>query len=482
VAAADTRRRSFSLGEQLAIAACAATVALLAVRGLGDRSLWRDEGLSAVAATGSFGEFRADVRFEPQFALYNGLLRGWAVFGSSEFMLRLMSLVFAVATVPVVYAIARRLFGKRVAVIAAALLTLNRLFLGYAREARPYAFALLLVSVATLCLLRALDKPDDGSHWSIWVLTAAAAALSHPFVGGTAVFAHIAVLIARRRSIPWRTIVVRAALPATVVGAAWLFMFHFGTAQLDWIPPNTLKGALYVGYSLVGDTKRLVVGYALGLVVLAVTAVRSDDARTYRLATNSAMVACFFITPFAVAIMASTVQPLLIDRYFIAMVPPLVILVAAGLGQLRPTSAILATTAVLALSIPTALSVQVSPKQDWRSAAAIIVASARQDDVVVGAPVGIAALRYYLDRAGRPSPLAMDGDPFLEQKLGRAQPCHLGVVWIIGDRVESGEPVRRFLAATHEVVRSVALEGLTVLRLERRATAGPTRPIAESCS
>jgi uncharacterized membrane protein len=111
---------------------------VFAVKGINQNSFWLDEGVSVVGVSGSTGDLAAEVKFEPQFGLYHLLLRGWAVFGTSEFVLRSFSVVCAVLTVPVLYAITRRLFDRRVATAAVAFLAVNRLFLGYGREARPH--------------------------------------------------------------------------------------------------------------------------------------------------------------------------------------------------------------------------------------------------------------------------------------------------------------------------------------------------------
>ena len=61
--------------------------------------------------------------------LYYVLLHGWIALGDSEFTVRALSAIFAVATIPVVYGLTRRIFRGRAALTAALLLALNSFFI-----------------------------------------------------------------------------------------------------------------------------------------------------------------------------------------------------------------------------------------------------------------------------------------------------------------------------------------------------------------
>src|ERR1700687_4805193 len=66
--------------------------------------------------------------------------------GTGEVALRLPSALAGGATVPVVWAIGRELTGRRAALVAAALVAVNPLFVWYSQEARAYALLVLTVA------------------------------------------------------------------------------------------------------------------------------------------------------------------------------------------------------------------------------------------------------------------------------------------------------------------------------------------------
>ena len=70
-------------------------------------------------------------------SLYHLLLFGWVrVAGSSEIAVRSFSAVAGIASVAVLFLLARRLAGVRVALWAGLLMAVNPLYVRYAQEAR----------------------------------------------------------------------------------------------------------------------------------------------------------------------------------------------------------------------------------------------------------------------------------------------------------------------------------------------------------
>jgi mannosyltransferase len=470
--------------ELFVVVASVAATAVLSLRGLARRSFWLDEGVSAFAATGPISRLVGHAQSEPNFGLYYVLLRGWSVFGTSEFTFRLLSVVLAVLTVPVVYATARRLWDGWIAATAAVLFSVNGFILGYAQEARPYALVVFASALATLLLLRAIDQPERFSRWVAWAIAAAFTMLAHTF-GASIVVAHVIVLVVRRESVPVRTIVKAAALPAGVLVLFGIAMLRAGNQRVGWIPTVSPDRLAVVAYTTAGGRNAwLFAGYAIALVVLVVVIVRATDERRRRLLYGAAVGACLLVTPFLVALIATPVQSLFEPRYFIVCVPPLVVLVAAGVGQLRPAIAALAVVVLVVCSMPTALSPwRGSRDEDWRGAVALVEPTASPDDLVVVARFGVLGLRYYLERSGPPDrmPSSVSSEGFLDGRNVLLHPCHLQRVWVIVEQKAAGDDVGRELAPSHEPVEVVQLAGVRVTRFERRASAGPAVTRGQPC-
>src|SRR5690242_15785637 len=83
----------------LPLAAVLAVGALLRLRHLGKKSLWLDEATSVGFARTSWPEFVTIVRTrEANMVAYHLLLRAWIQLGTSEWVVRLLSALFSIAT------------------------------------------------------------------------------------------------------------------------------------------------------------------------------------------------------------------------------------------------------------------------------------------------------------------------------------------------------------------------------------------------
>jgi uncharacterized membrane protein len=125
---------------------------------LGAQSLWYDEAFSVLVARADWATAARLLSVDLHPPLYYLVLRaGLVALGSSEFAVRFVSVIPAVLMVPLMWVLARRLFDRLTAHLAAALVCLSPLFVWYAREARMYSQATMLGLAATYTLVRAQD-------------------------------------------------------------------------------------------------------------------------------------------------------------------------------------------------------------------------------------------------------------------------------------------------------------------------------------
>ncbi len=133
-------------------------LALRAAR-LDFQPLWWDEGYSVWFATHALADMARLTAEDIHPPLYYALLRVWTqLFGPGPISLRLLSVVFGVLAIPVVYMAARRILNsRRAAIIAALLLAINPLHVYYSQEVRMYGLVALL---------------SAGILWAAWELFA----------------------------------------------------------------------------------------------------------------------------------------------------------------------------------------------------------------------------------------------------------------------------------------------------------------------
>jgi mannosyltransferase len=389
----------------LSVAAIVSAVLMLA--SLGQRPLWFDETVSVEAArlsTPSLAHYVATI--ESNMSLYHVLLHLWLGLGSGDGFARALSVVFGLMTLPVLFALARRLFDVRTAAIAVVLLAANVNFVGHAREARGYSLAVLLVTVSSLFLVRAVQ--DGGRReWLLFGVVGVFAVYAH-MLAALAIAAQLGSVVILRRRIPMQPLVWTAAVMTLLLAPlATALALHPQRRQIDWITeprPRQLPG-LFVWFTESWTLSALFAAAGLLALGAAVTEWRRD--RTGLRIWRYVLIVAWLVVPPVAAFVISFAQPVYLYRYFLVCLPALVILVAAGFARLD-RSWIVVTVTVIAVALSVRTTAECTPgcvigDDDWRSAAAYVNAHLRPGDGVIFDP---AALRtpfaHYLPPSQRP--------------------------------------------------------------------------------
>lgn len=188
--------------------------------GLATPSPWRDEVASVVAANRSWPDLwsllhHVDLVHGLYYVLVHPVLAVWP----SVTPLRLLSMLAMALTAALVVRIGRRLASTPVGVCAGLLLVLSPMASRYAQEARPFAWAALFATAATLALVRALaayrgerEPPRRAGRWAVaeatplWIGYGALLGLAILFnvVGGAVVLVHAGFVAADLRQTPAR--------------------------------------------------------------------------------------------------------------------------------------------------------------------------------------------------------------------------------------------------------------------------------------
>ena len=131
---------------------------------LTNQSLWYDEGVSLVVTdsrsiadtyTALWDRAGGD-KYQPVYFL---LLAQWrALFGDSELVLRLMSVLPGSAALVFVFAAARRLFDEKHALWTTLYMSVSAFWICYSQEVRPYALLFLFAAAQLYLVSAALDS------------------------------------------------------------------------------------------------------------------------------------------------------------------------------------------------------------------------------------------------------------------------------------------------------------------------------------
>lgn len=152
----------------------ALTLVAIALRMATERSFWVDEAISVRQARLPMGEMLHDLRTTDVHPPLHFLVL-WVsarVLGTAEWAVRMPSVIFGAALVPVLYGAAREAFDRRTARVAAALAVPAPFLVWYSQEARMYALFMLVGVLSVWAQLAALKS----GRWSAFVAWGAASA------------------------------------------------------------------------------------------------------------------------------------------------------------------------------------------------------------------------------------------------------------------------------------------------------------------
>ena len=311
---------------------------------VGRPELWRDELASWSFASRPVTEMFSAARHTGATQLaYYLLLHVWIVaFGDSADAMRALSVLAMAAAAACVALVGRRVAGARAGLVAGLVFALVPSVSRFAQEVRFYALATLVATLATLLLLRALDRPS-ALRWLAYAVSLAL--LGYVDVVALSVLAGHAVGVVLRswhhgdRRQLWFIPAVAAAL-ATCLPVVLAGSVQAGR-QVAWIPRPGLDLAdfAFFGRNLFYSTS-----VATALIILAVLA----WAVAWR---EAAFMTALAIGPVAAVWLASQgTYSYFFPRYLLFTVGAWAVLAGIGLSRLDGRIAVVTVLVIAILS------------------------------------------------------------------------------------------------------------------------------------
>jgi len=388
-----------------------ALAAVLRFATLDHQSLWYDEAVTAVRVLhpSLSATLNAVSHGENTPPFYYLLEWVWTrALGTGMFALRSLSALAGVGAVAVAWAIGLQLGSRRAAIVLAAIIATNPLFVWYSQEARSYELFVLLAAIALLYFLRAREAPT-ARNLAIWALCSALALATFYFAIFLVLTQAVLLLLEPAPSHRGRfRLALDGRLAAVAaVGAAALALLPLLLRQhghgLGWITNWPLHGRLEaVGYYyLVGESGRplghLVMLAALAPIVAALALVPRLQARE-----REGAVLCAGIGVAAIVLptlLALAGADYLAPRYLVAVYLPLSAALALVLAARSSRAGAILTALICLANLAVYAAVLRRPqlqRGDWRGAAALLRPGAPAERAVVVAAIGATPLQYYL--------------------------------------------------------------------------------------
>jgi mannosyltransferase len=297
---------------------------------------WIDEGLSVGIASHPFNEIFHALREDGSPPLYYLLLHFWMeAFGRSEENTHVLSLLFALLTIPAALWAGWALFGRRTAYVAAALAALNPFLDAYAQETRMYSLLVLLCLLATTCFVLAFLRRRRGYLIPLALLLAAIA-YTHNWGLFFDVGCALALILVWRSAHDRRGIVRDGVLcfgAAAILFLPWLptLISQIQHTGAPWATRPKVRAWLQVPGNLFGGdlvSFVMLVGAGLGLWTLW-------QRRREQVGRTLWIVLVVALATVLLAWIASQISPAWSTRYQGVVLGPLLLFAAAGLAYSR---------------------------------------------------------------------------------------------------------------------------------------------------
>jgi uncharacterized membrane protein len=301
---------------------------------LGSASLWQDEAFTWARTQQSWLELFTALPSSgnlPLFYVFNKIITD--TFGASVFSLRAFSGLVSVLAVPLALILGREVGGKPGMYAAGLFWAFHPMLIWYGTDAKPYSLTVFLALALLLVFLR-LSKGMSGRRiWYVATSLLALGQLSHYYFfifGGTLTLIAIANMqrdapFFRKWMLAWAAgflpllgwLLWYAAQPSPSLGAGWI-------AQPTLADTLGTLWNLISGYGGVWSWPTASFGLASAVIITA----SLRNRRKQRLIT----LAVWFglLTPIFSMWLISQLRPLYMDRYFIVLIPYLLLLIASG--------------------------------------------------------------------------------------------------------------------------------------------------------
>ncbi|GAB4542492.1 MAG: glycosyltransferase family 39 protein [Anaerolineae bacterium] len=484
-------------------------------------SLWFDEAMSVHWARSSVPRILevsmnlVEDRLPPLYYLSLHYWRLWV--GDGEVAVRLPSVLLGTLLIPLIYRLAADLlagsYGRRVALLAAALAALNPFLVWYSQEARMYAQAVLLSSLGTWLFLRAVasthsqdDRKATFNHaftWLAYGLCLVAGLYTHLYTGfllpSHALYLLLTWRWSRRAWLPFAATMLVVALSFTPLAlAAWRASSEAGAGD----PLAHAWGRLWRLLSAFSVWKAPLPAGCRSAITALIAAFAAagflwpfwrtrPGSRHPHLERPVLLVALLLFMPIVIATLLLFRNQLafLGERYFIVSVPWLLISVAAGAVRLAahwrgaaastrqhllvtryPLSAACYLLPIVLTIIP--LPGQWSPparKEAWRETADYLATYARPEHAILIHPDWTRyPLQYYFRGPGQTYAIfgSVEEDSDLDSPLTVISSKH-PLIWLVESHTELADPdhqVSAWLAARYPGVTELYPPGLVAVR------------------
>jgi hypothetical protein len=412
--ASELRRRWFELG----VAACALGVGCFLLIQLQAWPPHEDETLAIFVGRQSLTGVLDTVLDQRGGAPLHFIL-AWIVAHTNGGLvgLRLLSAMFATASVPVIALLGKKLAGRQTALAATVLASASWMLLFHGVYGRMYSLFLFTSALSFLALLNASEKRTKGA-WALWAVALLFCIAAHPY--GAIVLAIQGVYVVLTR-VPLRVVMPAFAtvfilgIPFWRTDLVLAGRFDVGVGQGS----TTLGSPSSIGSYLAGVAGDFSAGYTPVITVVLLFALAGFVSLARRKPRSGVLMAAVVLVPLFALVIAKLGSAAPMSRHLIFIFPFFAVAIAEGVvrvASLVPRAAPIVAAGLILALLPAEIAwgIHRTPElyrgeagshvKDRQAASAYLASVARPDDVLFGyEPIYLEAF----DRGGRLSKLVV---------------------------------------------------------------------------
>ncbi len=325
---------------------------ILRFKGLTFQSHWADELASAFFSMSdrSFWSMYDVASGDTNPPLYQILLWGWyQIFGFSEYAGRSLSAIIGSLGVFAVFLLGKTFFNKEVGLYAAVIASMNQFLIHYSQEVRSYSLFFLLSTISYVYLFKIMNDYNK-KNFILYLFFTVALLYTHYFgffLVATQVFVFIYYFIKDKE---------KRKLLAILASITSIVLIVFLLPQMDHLLSHNEIKSFWIKkptewFALDYMKKYVKSQYLEGIFFLMITIslmylFRGVKYKTYKSATIVLLlwVTAGYLLPY---IQSLTSMPLLIPRYTIMIIPPLILLVSYGIYLMNDVALKITTVGVI---------------------------------------------------------------------------------------------------------------------------------------
>lgn len=366
-----------------------------------NQSLWLDEAINVLAVKSntfvdlitkySIGDFHPP--------LYHLILRITVlIFGTSEIIVRMPSVLFGVITVFLIYIIGKELYDKKTGIIAAILIATSPLHIYYSQEARMYSLAAFCASLAVYFFLRVI-KTDQLIYW-VGFMAASVLMLYSDYLPYFLIPTFMIFLFIHRSKFKILKTFIPSILLIFIFLSPWLYLL-----------PNQLKTGILAAKDspawadIVGspDIKdipltftKFTVGrisyhndfiYALVFSPVAVFVALMFAASLFRISPRRSFVYFWLLFPLLLSFVVGFFIPIFSYFRYIFLLPAFYLIIAAGINTIKWAKWNRITLFIILIVNSASIFIYFSnrnfQREDWRAATGYVQQNAKENSIVL---------------------------------------------------------------------------------------------------